>query len=757
MPIFRLVSACVLLCTSSALSSPAADSLYAKALAKESLTATADYSFIGGSRGGIIFQQGIPLYLISQGAAGEVITKPWIGREIWSLRIKDDVAFSSASATFTGSSTNEDGSVSMTWTNGPSLPATVCLRLTPENEGTRIGFDFSIKNESDKEIVSATVPVGPSERLVSTKSEWIVPAWVGIRVGNAEKGANFGAIYPGQLNMQWFGLYNPVGLSWMVHSEDTAAYTKIFNNRRLADAMQPEWGHEIWLGPGKEYSATYRTFLTILPDKGDWNRMAAVYGDWARRQWWFYPYAQKLKARPQLARLAAGFSWLRGMPPLAEGVGGRRVDTTYEQAIDCMSGFRETYGIRPMFWFTGWFGPFDSKYPDYFPVDEKLGNFEDFTAKLRETGDFVTLHSNGIQWHNNHGGFDKNKDLAARWRGNFYMAKYLDQQLGLMSPALYAPRVILETRKMIEGGGIKGIYLDVIGHVFAQDDNPNAGYDPESLGRNNWSLSRIAYWKAVRDAFPQTYLQTEATAELNLPFVDASSGGLSEWLYQENRVILPLWELVYGDSQAFIPLNDGLGQYQFLPGHKVTPLFGAVQHFPQLGAKFDPYWLHMMRRQELIGRLVGEKMVSYDDNGSVKVSHWKDAVVVWNAGPAGDVTVDSAIGKIEFIGMPKDSVAAAFSDGSTTATGIREIRKDGKPLLTVSDPYLFVTVTKDTLTAYNPLKEAVDARVTTVLTPLQRANEVKVVSTPPNLPLPVLDGPNELHLQLPPGGAGSWR
>lgn len=84
--------------------------------------------------------------------------------------------------------------------------------------------------------------------------------------------------------------------------------------------------------------------------------MSKTYRDWAVKQEWYKTFEEKRKERPFIVNLKQGWSWLRGMPPVKE-VGGRKCDTTYPQALECMSEFRKRIGIDPLFWYTGWYGP----------------------------------------------------------------------------------------------------------------------------------------------------------------------------------------------------------------------------------------------------------------------------------------------------------------------------------------------------------------------------------------------------------------
>ena len=575
--------------------------------------------WLGNDDFGIVWKDRSPCAIAIR-VGHQTLVKEWKGGVFWRVLFDSREGFTNIEAE-APRITQEGNTWVLKWNHqGVGLSVTVTPR-----DLNRLAFVFAVINHSGREIMSLALPVGWPE-VIRSQGEWIIPAWIGAGIPMHDM-KPLEILYPGQLHSQWFGFQDKAGFSWMLHTEDTTPCTKFLSlSNDLTGYNQSIWRHDLYLEDGDEYLCSYPTVLTVFP-KGDWNDMAKHYRAWAMTAPWYLPLEKKTAARPQLDQLRNGWSWLRGMPPVKE-VKGRRCDTTYTQALECMAEFRRRLRLEPMFWYTGWYGPFDSMYPQFFPVaPEMQGDIEDFATEVKRKHYFVTLHLNGAEYNEAADVFDKKK--MARWRGRFYANSYGDDHKNyVVSYPCVLPEMLRYTRRL---GGELGmnIYYDVMGHVYAHDDNPDAGYAPNTLGRSNWNLAKNAAWKALREAVPHTYFQTEGCAECAIPYVDAPSGGSTTWVLEKGHRPLPLWQLVYGDTGFYLPLYDGGGQLNCSRGFTLTPLFGIIQQLPQdLWKTLDPFWLYISRRQRLAGQQAGEELLKYENDGDICRSFWKEAATV---------------------------------------------------------------------------------------------------------------------------------
>lgn len=657
--------------------------------------------FLGRNDLGILWSGTRPLALALRNGDSARI-KPWEGGKFWELTLDDGKSHSNLDAGAPRIATEKDG-WSLTWTVA-SVEVTVTVK--PRDGNHSLEFGFELDNRSGNEIRNFSLPAGWREPARGD-GEWIIPAWIGTAVpmNNLEP---IQILYPGHLHSQWYGFRDRGGFSWMIHSEDTEPSTKFLTIRQEEGDNISCWRHDVYLKPHRRYRASYPTVLTSFPD-GDWNEMAEVYRKWAVTAAWFTPLAEKAAARPEILRLRQGWSWLRGMPPVKE-VNGRQCDTTYAQALECMEGFRRRFGLTPLFWYTGWYGPFDSKYPEFFPVAPEMGGtLEAFAAASRERGNLVALHLNGAEWNAAANVFDKNK--MARWKGRFYEASYGDEYSNFV---VSYPCVLPVMRNYTDKIGNKlqlGIYYDVMGHVYAHDDNPAAGYDPDTIGRSNWNTAKLKAWKALREVAPRTYFQTEGTAEQAIPYVDCHSGGMVGWVMSSGRRLLPLWQMVYGDTGFYLPLYDGLGQANCSVGFALTPLMGAIQQFPQnIWETQEPFWCYIIRRQQLNGRFAGTRLLEYVEDNGWRRSRWLDgAVAVNDGGTVRDLALDGGGREVIFRDMGVSqamrqrgagSVAMFHSRGFSLDCG-SAVEEGGRILWRSPDPETGVVVNGDTLLVFN--------------------------------------------------------
>ncbi len=660
--------------------------------------------WLGNQTSGIVWQENRPLALAVHDGGGKACVKTWDTGKFFDVRFIDTPVTSLTNLDYAPPKIQSaNGKYRMKWTGIEKQPVDLDIELEFPQDGAGLSMRFTIKNRSQAQIPSLTLPCGWQEPE-RPQTEFVIPAWVGVAVPLTNI-KPIGIISPGHLHSQWFGLQDKYGYSWMLYTNDTDYNLKGLSIKSQDGKVNFSWSHELWLKPNRTYSTDYRTILKFWAD-ADWNTMGDTYRSWAIKQRWFKPYAEKLKERPQIDQLRQGWSWLRGMPPVKE-VGGRKCDTTYPQALECMAGFREKIGIDPLFWYTGWYGPFDSKYPEFFPVAPELGgNFEEFAGQVKARKHLVSVHINSGEWNSSASFFDKN--LMAIWRGRYYENRYGDEHSNFVANLNLCKKRWIEEYLRITRPGINGIYFDVLGHVIAHDDNPRAGYKDDEIGRNNWTKSKVELWAAYRKAMPQTFFQTEANWEGSIPYLDANSGGSTTWMFREGRRPLPLWQMTYGDTGFFLMLYDGMGQANASQGFAVTPLFAAIQQYPQnLWKTMDPFWLHQVQRQLLTGELAATQMLKYYEYLKWRVSTWSQGIVIVNDGTERNGRFICPLGEIKLDGMArKDNGAVTIITASgISSDGANQVTLNGKVLWKCDSNRIAFTLNKGKLSLYNPTKE----------------------------------------------------
>ncbi|MBQ6474136.1 MAG: hypothetical protein IJJ33_19260 [Victivallales bacterium] len=682
--------------------------------------------WLGGNDFGLLWQGSSPRALaLRQG--DHSLVKEWTGGEFWRIVFDDKEHFSNLEAGQPEISLWKEGR-RLKWEHeGLLLHVTVRPR-----SGYALEFGFELRNGTPRTVQSIHLPAGWTE-AIRTQGQWIVPAWIGAGV-SMETLQPTTVLYPGQLHSQWFGFQDRTRFSWMVHTEDAIPCTKFLSLEKVPEGRNRfTWWHDLYLAPGKTYACPYPTVLTAFPS-GDWNDMAKHYRKWARTAPWFLPIGRKLSLRPQLARLKDGWSWLRGMPPVKE-VGGRKCDTTYAQALECMGQFRSRLRLDPMFWYTGWYGPFDSMYPQFFPIAPELGGaFGDFASEVRRGGHFVTLHLNGAEF--NEGARNFRLEKMARWHGKFYRNTYGDEHANYVVSYPCVQPDMLEYTRLLAGTSGLNIHYDVMGHVYAHDDNPEAGYSPDTIGRCNWNVAKNNAWRALREAAPCAYFQTEACAECAIPYVDAHSGGSTVWVLANGRRPLPLWQLVYGDTGLYLPLYDGAGQYNCARGFTLNPLFAIIAQFPQnLWRSLEPYWLFIVRRQKISGAQAGKELLRYEDDGEFRRSFWSDAVVLamdsshapcqavmrWKGA---ELTARDFQVSPEFAKRGAGSVLIRNERG-LAADAVSEVTERGSLLWRAPDGRLSVAAFDGILTVFNGTSDEIDGQCQVGLPAFVSASRVR--------------------------------
>jgi hypothetical protein len=227
--------------------------------------------------------------------------------------------------------------------------------------------------------------------------------------------------------------------------------------------------------------------------------------------------------------------------------------------------------------------------------------------------------------------------------------------------------------RLKDAEGVHGIYLDVIGHCFAIDDNPNCKYFGEP---NCYQLEKMEAFKTIRQAVPGP-IMTEGRNEIELPYMDMGTGANGDPELDE----IPLWQMVYGDCAATTTFSIGDKRTRYY-----TWLIGGVQNmtwdWPEPAGKCIDIYL-TAAQQKVVSYVIGQRMQRFDRIGDCRVSQWASGVVVWNKAKSGkpvEIERATTLGMLSITGLDAGGIAILTTDRDFTADSVQSIQLNGKTL-----------------------------------------------------------------------------
>lgn len=513
--------------------------------------------------------------------------------------------------------------------------------------------------------------------------------------------------YPSnRCSMQWFGVYGPAG-GFMLQGTDRYGSIKRMGVRDAGEYAEVLCEHQASLEPGGEFSPAPLRVIS-LPG-GGYRQMAGEYRRWvcelpadgavARRETGgatprvplqFMSLEDKLRARPQLAQVAA----THGYPEHAvreDARGDPVAYVPYGLALASCRNFEAVYKgrVTPQLWspFTGAAGGWR-----HFPPREFLQqplevngtvypglSLDEFLAALNEDNRPVFLYVNPSFWREGtpdydaanmfdadgdgvgetFGGFEAGASAREAYVSPYLVRDYMTGQLGHLAATAARP-------------GANGIMFDssqVFGAVMwwgsrvrrdplsCIDRNPKARHRERYgyLGRDAGVQDKLQTYLALHEATPGAAKVGEWICEFETLFLDVNAGSVdlkrefpdsSQRPAEDNVIPIPLFQMVYGDSELFVVRVGAASDANMAPEspehwipaevtRRGSALFGAIhQSLYWGGVRWAGEAVNRLRartwmvvrdntaRRELFGKLAGFRMLNAagrEDSGMFRV------------------------------------------------------------------------------------------------------------------------------------------
>lgn len=490
--------------------------------------------------------------------------------------------------------------------------------------------------------------------------------------------------YPSVQIMQLVGVRHGRAAA-TIYAADDQGYTKFAMLDASDTRAMLNYRSAVWVKPGQSWTLPFPYVVKLIPD-GDQTALCKAYRQWSRQQWWFEKtVSEKLIRTPGLAAMINGYVRLGGIIWTEEGGRYRpRVSQTILERIETVRDLRENYGHDGGAWSPAFSWMFGSRYPDYFPIHPDLGTDADFllfNEILNTWGVPVMYHMNPINWNDYAPSF--RKDWIADWRerGGY---THISPPAGtrkyyFMSPLVTLHKDLRTIHRMIEEFHASGFYFDMIGHTFMHDDNPLAGYPPETIGRNNLGQMKKQVFERIRAQAPSQVLMTEIGNEMTLPQLDMLFGGDITALQvdiSEAFAFPAMWQMVYGDAivRTWSWRDDPLSR-------NLQALIGSNYCWQRKPRVYSAHIQRLVSRQKVMRQVIGTEMLHFDKSDARMSSTWPGGMALVAMREDGTGELDTPVGKVAWSNINAQDLLMVTADGSFIARDIIKLTRDGKTLL----------------------------------------------------------------------------
>lgn len=566
-------------------------------------------------------------------------------------------------------------------------------------EQSAIGVQCTVRLVGDDQFeFSATLSNGPDATEVQ---QFCFPAhfgwekstdgWIMLPAKNSGMCYPFDAVKPTQFNgypanqiMQLVGIRHGRTAA-AIYANDTQGFSKFAMLDTTDSHALLNYKYAVWVNPGETYKAPFSFVVKLIPD-ADQTALCKAYRRWSLGQWWFSKKnTEKLRRTTGLSAMWNGYVRLGGIVwAEADGEYCPRVHQTIEDRIATIRDLRENYDFNGGAWSPGFSWMFDSRYPDYFPIHHALGTEEDFllfNELLNAWGVPVMYHMNPINWNDYSPSF--RKEWIATWRGSSGYT-HISPPAGtrrfyFMSPLVSIHKDLHTIARMIEQFHAGGFYFDMIGHTFMSDDNPLAGYPPETIGRNNLGQMKKEVFDRIRAQAPSQVLMTEIGNEMTLPQLDMCFGGDITALQvdiSEAFAYPAMWQMVYSDA-----IVRTWSWRDNIVSRNLQALIGSNYCWQNKPKVYDAHVQMLVSRQKVMRKIIGTEMLRFDKDEGRMSSTWPAGLAVMALDDNGRGEIDSPIGTIAWSNMKTDDLLMVTADDSFIARDIAKLTCNGEVLL----------------------------------------------------------------------------
>jgi len=654
-------------------------------------------------------------HLIAPGAAKDAWRIDWRGAPKGSEDLSVSEGFVSEDGAKSAPKADEHGSISSRRYDAPQVDKkanSVTFTWKKETLPTVVGtvtfdedkeqFLFSVNVDNTSAAIVDAISFPPSLSFDAQKENYAIVA--------ADNAYNtslkpldtlkpFTTMYPGYLFMQMAG-FKIGDSSLLIYTNDDKANVKWMKFTKDPKAVSFDLSQQIRLKPKNSWEAQYSVVFKVIPH-GTYNKFADTYGEWGRQQWWAKEkLVEKMAKRPMLNRyFEGGLVRMNAGPPVCDSSSFKQTEDTrwhyiennkyskyepfYDNIIESITAYEKAYDFQPGYWHGVWSGQqFDSAWPDYFPTEKYMGDFDKFKRDLIEHRYPMMYHMNTAQWAETaETTINGKKYLALTDKGTPYRVYF---QWSKMWSTLPSPAVALEVemktvKRIADKEGVNGIYLDVIGHAYATDENPLSPYHGKP---NDYQLQKMLSFKTIRDGFTGP-LMTEARNEIELAYMDMGTGGNGQ--PEEDEV--PLWQMVYGDCTAITTyaVKDKRLRYY-------TWMLGGVNatgwDWPAFSGTNIPIYL-TAAQQKVISAVIPERLEQFDRLGDCRLSQWKSGFVLWNKAKKGapsDIKHETRLGLLEVTQLAPEGIVIWNAKGEFSIDSAQEVKLDGLTVFRATAP-----------------------------------------------------------------------
>lgn len=230
----------------------------------------------------------------------------------------------------------------------------------------------------------------------------------------------------GNVVMQTFGVKTPRGAL-------AAILTGMnYEARHVVTLRKGEWRVYVRynLNGDKPYEDFKIDYRVLPPERSTYADMAAVYRDYQLNRGEVRPLKERVAERPELAYAARApevrvrLGWKPVPSPVpdqnAENEPEMHVAITFDRFKQIVDEFKRQEIGEAEFCLVGWnVGGHDGRYPQIFPVDERLGG----EAKLREAIAYAQKNGYQIVCHQNYSDAYRASQIGGLWDENYLLVK----------------------------------------------------------------------------------------------------------------------------------------------------------------------------------------------------------------------------------------------------------------------------------------------------------------------------------------------
>ena len=288
------------------------------------------------------------------------------------------------------------------------------------------------------------------------------------------------------------------------------------------------------------------------------------------RQWMTEVFPQPIRYRPEWTEKIPGCVMLQ----LWAGTG--EIDHTFAELADMLDAMHEAGAPRDtLVYFWGWFAPFDTKYPEYWPAPD-LGGEQGFIKVIEKAGQYGYK----LLPHTNHHGFNEDvpgfaefaADQATDAQGNKVgWREKGEPAIEYMRPcsARWRAHHIAKMKQFIDAFPVDAIFWDQYGFLI---DDPQCDY---------FRYAHV-FSSELQAAIPKTVITSEVLNERVYDLPVWQHWG-TPWCGLPVREEMPHSDLI---GELFNPLVAGMFGHQGTPAAVQTPhtwpsYYWYIDHYSQ--------------------------------------------------------------------------------------------------------------------------------------------------------------------------------